>query len=203
MIGVTLIKGIGIGFTIGAVVGPIGLLCLRRSLSEGFLAGLVTGLGAVLADAIYGAIAAFGLTALSDFLISYASILRIAGAAYLVYLGIKTFIMKPVNIAAGAIEKTYSRYIIETFFLTLTSPVTILAFISIFSTVGINLVAQSWASSATLVLGIFLGSGLWWILLSGLSSIFRTKLTTNHLAWINRVTGTILILFGVLALVIR
>ena len=200
MILTVLTKGLIIGFSIAAVVGPIGILCLRRSITQGFSLGLATGIGAALADAMYGAVAAFGLTIISDSLLHYQLALKIFGSSYLFYLGIKTFTTKPTPFTQTPIQKTgLINTVISTFFLTITSPVTILAFITIFT--GFGLQKLDFFYAWILVLGVFLGSTVWWILLSSLGSFLGRKLELQTLVWVNRISGIIITLFGIVTLV--
>ena len=194
-----LIKGVIIGFAIAAPVGPIGVLCIRRTLADGRLPGFVSGLGAATADAGYGAVAAFGLTLITDFLMEGASWLRLIGGAFLLFLGIRTFFARPAERAApvrnGGLVGAYA----STLFLTLTNPTTILSFAAIFVGLGVGSTNDA-LSAMLLVLGVFLGSALWWVVLSGTAGLFRAKLSAGGLRWVNRVSGTIIAAFGVLAL---
>jgi len=195
-----LLRGLVLGFAIAAPVGPIGVLCIRRTLSDGRVAGFVSGLGAATADALYGCIAGFGLTLIANALVSYQSWIRLLGGLFLCYLGLKTLASRPVEHAAerntGSILGTYS----STLFLTLTNPLTILSFAGIFAGLGIKTMSSSYGAATLLVLGVFGGSVLWWSLLVGGVGILRTRLTTRHLLWINRLSGAIIVTFGTVAL---
>jgi threonine/homoserine/homoserine lactone efflux protein len=195
-----LLKGLIIGFSIAAPVGPIGVLCIRRTLTEGRIHGLVSGLGAATADAIYGCIAGFGLTFISNFLISQQIWLRLIGGGFLCFLGVRTFLSKPSEQAASATGNGLFNTYVSTFFLTVTNPMTILSFAAIFAGFGVGSAGGSYVSAAILVLGVFIGSALWWLVLSGSVSVFRTKFTPTRLQWINRISGIILTGFGVIAL---
>ena len=127
------LQGLIIGFSIAAPVGPIGALCIHNVLAKGWVLGFVTGLGAATADAIYGCIAGFGLTAVSNFSIDRQIWLRLIGGAFLCYLGIKTFVSRPTQQAASIQSKTFANTYASTFFLTLTNPITIISFVAIFS----------------------------------------------------------------------
>jgi len=195
------LKGLIIGFVIAAPVGPIGVLCARRTLMHGRRAGFYSGMGAATADAIYGFIAAFGLTFISAFLIDHQFSLRLIGGGLLFYLGIKAFIARPVkktDLPRSA--RHYAGLYTSTFFLTLTNPMTILSFAAVFAGFGLAGTMGSVLSAAVLIVGVFLGSGLWWLFLVGLFSIYRKRFQTHQLVWINRITGTIIIASGVLAL---
>jgi threonine/homoserine/homoserine lactone efflux protein len=195
-----LLKGILLGFSIAAPVGPIGVLCIRRTLTDGRAAGLVSGLGAASADALYGCVAAFGLTFISDMLISQQIWLKLIGGAFLLYLGIKTLLARPAQEAASAKGTGLAGAYTSTLFLTLTNPMTILSFVAIFAGLGIASTGADYASAALLVLGVFLGSALWWLLLSGGVSLFRARFDARAMTWVNRISGAVILFFGVAAL---
>jgi threonine/homoserine/homoserine lactone efflux protein len=194
------LEGIVIGFAIAAPVGPIGVLCIRRTLAEGRVSGLVSGLGAATADALYGAVAALGLTFVTEFLVGGQAWLRLVGGAFLLFLGVRTFLARPAERAAPAARSGLPGAYASTFFLTLTNPTTILSFAAIFAGLGVAGDASGSALSAMLlVLGVFLGSAAWWVVLSGATSLFRTRLSVRGLRWVNRISGTVIAAFGVLA----
>ncbi len=195
-----LLRGLVIGLLIAVPIGPIGLLCLRRTLAEGRACGLVSGLGAATADAIYGCIAGFGVTFISDFLVSQHARLRLVGGLFLCYLGLKTLLARPGEQAAVAKGNGLVGAYASTFFLTLANPMTILSFAAIFAGLGIVSASENYVSAGVLVLGIFIGSALWWIVLSGGVGLFREKLNPRELQWVNRISGAIIIGFGLFAL---
>lgn len=195
-----MLRGIIIGFSIAAPVGPIGVLCIRRTLAEGRASGLVSGLGAATADAIYGFIAGFGLTLISDFLISQQVWLRLVGGSFLCLLGLRTFLSKPVEQAALIKGRGLVGSFASMFFLTITNPMTILSFAAIFAGLGVGGVGVSYVSASLLVLGVFIGSALWWFVLSSVANVFRAEFSHDRLKWINRVSGIIITAFGVIAL---
>jgi threonine/homoserine/homoserine lactone efflux protein len=186
-----------IGISIAAPVGLIGVLCIRRTLANGKTAGFVSGMGAATADMVYGAIAAFGLTAITGLLTDNAFWLRIVGGLFLLYLGVKTFREKPSDKPAeAAADGLWSMYL-STFFLTITNPMTILAFAAIFAG---TMIGSTTGSPLVMVAGVFAGSAAWWLTLSfGVGSL-RDRLTHTHMAWINRISGAIIIAFGLYAL---
>jgi len=196
-----LLKGLLIGFSIAAPVGPIGVLCIRRTLAEGRLSGLLSGLGAASADAIYGCIAAFGLTFISGFLVNQQTWIRLIGGAFLCYLGIRTLITKPSQEPANIKKKNLVGTYISTFFLTLTNPMTILSFAAIFAGLGLAAENGAYASAGILVLGVFCGSSAWWLLLSGIVGLLRNRFTLQAMQWVNRISGLIILGFGIYALV--
>jgi len=193
-------RGLVIGFAIAAPVGPIGVLCIRRTLAEGRAMGLVSGLGAATADAIYGCIAAFGLTFISGILIGQQGLVRLVGGIFLCYLGLRTLVTTPAEKPSSAEGRGLAGAYASTFFLTLTNPMTILSFAAIFAGLGIGSATGDYVSATLSVLGVFLGSALWWLILSGGVSVFRTKLKPRALGWVNNVSGIIILAFGVTAL---
>ena len=195
-----LIRGIIIGFSIAAPVGPIGVLCIRRALAEGRLSGLVSGLGAATADAIYGCIAGFGLTFISDLMIGQQTWIQLIGGLFLCYLGVKTLLAQPSEEAASAKGGGLIGAYGSIFILTLTNPVTILSFVAIFAGMGIADTGGDYGSALILVLGVFTGSCLWWFLLSGIASVLRAKFDARALRWVNRISGVIILVFGLVAL---
>lgn len=198
-----LLRGIALGISIAAPVGPIGVLCIRRTLSDGRVLGFVSGLGAASADALYGCMAAFGLTFLSAFLLSHLFWLRLVGGLFLCYLGLRTIITRPSTPAITPGRKLsragLSRAYTTTFVLTLTNPMTVLAFVAIFAGLGVG--TGGCPEAGLLVLGVFLGSALWWLLLSGGVSLMRRHLSPVGLGWINRISGLIVLGFGLLVLI--
>jgi len=194
-----LLKGLVIGFSIAAPVGPIGVLCIRRTLVQGRLYGFISGLGAASADAIYGAIAGFGLTFISNFLVEQQTWLRLIGGLFLFVLGLKTLLEKPTDQAFSDQRNKLIDAYSSTFFLTITNPITIISFAAIFAGLGLASDGRSYFSAGILVLGVFTGSLLWWLLLSGGAGIFRGKFTLNGLQWTNRISGVVIIGFGIFA----
>ena len=199
------LKGLIIGFVIAAPLGPIGILCARRTLTHGRKAGFFSGMGASTADVLYGFIAAFGLTFISSFLYSYQFWLRLAGGTILCFLGVKTFREKPQeqNGALSLLKKKqrHAGMYTSTFFLTLTNPMTILSLAAVFAGLGITGTRGSVLSAAVLILGVFLGSVLWWLFLIGVFSVFKRRFKRHELQWINRIAGLIITGSGALALV--
>jgi len=195
-----LLKGLIIGFSIAAPVGPIGVLCIRRTLAEGRTAGLISGLGAATADAIYGCIAGFGLTFISTLFISQQGWFRVIGGLFLCYLGLKTLLSTPAEQMASAKGNGLMGTYASTFFLTLTNPMTILSFAAIFAGLGVASTSGNYISASVLVLGVFSGSALWWLLLSSGVAFFQAKFNFRELKWVNRISGIIILLFGLYVL---
>jgi threonine/homoserine/homoserine lactone efflux protein len=194
------IRGLVIGFAIAAPVGPIGMLVIRRTLAEGRLLGLLTGMGAAVADSLYGCVGAFGLTFISGFLMSYAIWTKLIGGAFLIYLGISAFRATPKEDAAGTSKVRYATAFLSTLVLTLANPATILSFMAVFAGLGLGTKAGDYGAAGIVVAGVFVGSGLWWLLLSGGVSLLRHKLSPKTMRWINYGSGAFLSAFGVYAL---
>lgn len=195
-------KGIMIGFAIAAPVGPIGLLCIQRTLTRGRWSGVLSGLGAASADALYGCIAGFGLAALAGLLLAWQTELQIGGGLFLLYLGGQTWRMPPA-IAPAQAQPTRVGLLgdyLSTLALTLTNPVTILAFLAIFAGLGLAAEQRDFIAAAWLVSGVFLGSLLWWLFLAGAVGLVRGRLTPTRLRWVNRASGVLIAGFGAWAM---
>ncbi len=195
-----LIRGIAAGFLIAAPVGPVNMLCMRRTLTDGRRAGFISGLGAATADAIYGAIAAFGVKFISNILLDQQEWLRLAGGLFICALGVKTFSTNPPDPAAKGGRNNHAGAYVSTFFLTLTNPTTIISFGAVFAWLGLANAHANYIAAEILVLGVFLGSALWWLILALGIGLFRTKYTRSNMRWINRISGIIIMAFGIIAL---
>jgi len=195
------LRGFLLGLAIAAPVGPIGVLCIRRTLAQGRAIGFVSGLGAATADVMYGCIAAFGLTAISGVLVRQQAWLRLLGGLFLCYLGAKTLLSRPADQAANAEGRGYGGAYFSTLLLTLTNPMTILSFAAVFAGLGVGRAGNGYFAAAAIVLGVFLGSTAWWFLLSGGVSLLRGRFDARASLWVNRISGTIILGFGIAALV--
>jgi threonine/homoserine/homoserine lactone efflux protein len=193
------IRGLIIGFSIAAPVGPIGVLCIRRTLADGRTSGFLSGLGAATADALYGCVAGFGLTVISGFLVDQRFWIQLIGGIFLLALGIRTLRSVPAARAAAASGTGLAASYASTLLLTLTNPMTILSFAGIFAALGVADTGGDFSAAALLVLGVFVGSAAWWLLLSGGVGLLREKLSSGVLRWTNRLSGAILLVFGILA----
>lgn len=216
------LRGVVLGFSIAAPVGPIGVLCIRRTLADGCLIGFVSGLGAATADMFYGAVAAFGLRAVSDLLTGQRLWLHLLGGAFLCALGLRTLTRKPATLGnsavaasgasrgqvmPGAVPLRPRRHRLQlagaylsTLGLTLTNPATILSFAVIFAGLGVAGAQAGYLSAAALVAGVFCGSALWWLLLTRGVGWLRERLGVRTLHAVNVLSGAILVGFGVAVL---
>jgi threonine/homoserine/homoserine lactone efflux protein len=194
------LKGICIGFMMAVPVGPIGIMCIRTTLAEGRLRGFNIGLGAATADLLYGCVAAFGLTVISNTLMSQKIWIRLVGGALLLFLGVRTFRAKPslpdVPVNSNGMFRSYLTVV----FLTLTNPMTIFVFIAVFVALGLGS-GLGYFSASALVVGVFIGSGLWFLLLSSGVTLFRKRLDLSGLRWVNKIAGLLIIISGVIAIV--
>lgn len=196
---VIFLKGVLIGFIMAVPLGPIGIMCIRKTLTEGRLRGLVIGFGAATADLIYGSIAAFGLTIVSDLIISQKIWIRLVGGALLLFLGIKTFRKQPADPKLHTHSSSIIRSYLTTLFLTLTNPLAIFAFIAVFAALGFGYDLSNFSATA-LVAGVFTGSALWFLLLSSGVVLFKKKLEINGLRWVNKIAGVLIIVSGFIAI---
>lgn len=194
-----LLKGIAIGFSLAAPVGPVGVLCIRRTLAHGSKRGLIIGLSAASADMMYGLVAAFGVTLISQFISQEQHWIRLIGGILLLILGYRTFFSHPLTDTALSGKNGHTRIFVSTFFLTLTNPMTFFAFAAVFAGIGLDKTLGFHGYSLFLVAGIFLGSLIWFTLLTSLVHFFRDIITTDGLVIINKIAGSLLALFGVIA----
>lgn len=191
-------KGLLIGFSIAVPVGPIGMLCLRRSLTQGRLAGFVSGLGAATADALYGIIAALGLTAVTSTLLAYRFWLQLGGGLFLLYLGGAMLRARPRPIEARPASSAVGlgAGYLSTLVLTAANPMTILSFLGIFAAVGVGTSAGGAWAACLMVAGVFVGSGVWWLLLSTAAGWLGTRLQQGGLRVLNVLSGLVIVGFG-------
>jgi threonine/homoserine/homoserine lactone efflux protein len=194
------LKGLAIGFSLAAPVGPVGVLCIRRTLAHGSKRGLIIGFSAASADMVYGLVAAFGVTLISQFISQEQHWIRLIGGIVLLILGYRTFISHPATDTAISGKNGHARTFVSTFFLTLTNPMTFFAFAAIFAGIGLDKTIGFHGYSLFLVAGIFFGSLSWFTLLTSLVHFFRDIITTDGLVIINKIAGSLLSLFGVIAI---
>jgi len=196
----SLLQGIVIGFSVAAPVGPIGLLCIQRTLANGRTSGLISGLGAATADAAYGSVAGFGLTFISEFLMSQQLWIRLLGGAFLLFLGARIFLSFPKSSDNEPGKRRMTNDYLSTLALTLSNPVTIVSFAAIFAGLGITGRGGDYATATALVSGVFTGSVLWWVSLSTCVGAIKGSLDSNRMRWINRFSGVVISSFGAIAL---
>ena len=195
-------RGLALGLAVAAPVGPMSLLCMRQTLARGFLAGMASGLGVATADGVYGAVAAFGLVVITDVLIGQQQWLRVVGGLAMAYLGVGAIRTRPAEAATVARGGGLTRSYAATFGLTLMNPSTILSFAALFAGLGLAGGAggrDTWAAPLV-VIGVFIGSTLWWLLVTGGLSLARTRMGPRVQRIINLVAGLVLVGFGIAAI---
>jgi len=189
------LRGLAIGFALAAPVGPVGILCIRRALADGRYAAFIAGLGAAFADTFYGAVAGLGITVISGFLLSHAITLRLVGGAFLLVLGAITWRTPPKLAPEPGGGPGLMKDFVSTFLITLSNPATILASMGVFAAIG-ALGNEKPAEAGILIIGVFAGSTLWWLVLSAMAGAIRSKLTERWMTRLNHVSGGALLLFG-------
>jgi threonine/homoserine/homoserine lactone efflux protein len=194
------IRGIATGLIIAAPVGPVNVLCIQRTLGKGWKSGLVSGLGAAVADTIYGSVAAFSITLVIDFLLREQFWIRVLGGFLLIAIGVLYYFRKPKTLQQGKEEATHSDFV-STFLLTLTNPTTVLSFIAVLATMGMK-EQRSAGLTALLVAGIFLGSMMWWTILTVSVGALRSRINDHTMVWMNRVAGLAIGGFGVVNIIL-
>jgi threonine/homoserine/homoserine lactone efflux protein len=193
-------QGFMVGLAIAAPVGPISVLCIGRTLSGGTGSGMASGLGAATADGIYAALAAFGVALVCDFFLHQQVFIRIIGGSFLLYLGVRYFFSRPRGTIGSAQRGSRWTDYASTFLLTLANPPTILFFLALFASLGIARDSSGDSAAGLLVAGVFIGSSVWWLILSLVVSALRRKITIERMRWTNRFSGLILQGFGLWAL---
>lgn len=198
MIAHLFLKGWLIGFLIAIPVGPIGLLCIQHSLIRGMIYGLIAGLGAALADTLYGALACCGVSILSDFLSHHQLWIQLFGSLFLCVVGLKKLLSAPLTqqVSSGS-----TRIFITTFLLTLTNPFTLLSFVGIYAGLGIGLQGEGIVAKLILTIGVFLGSCFWWSILCFGASKVGKKIPLSTTLFLNRLAGIMIFCFGLLILI--
>ncbi len=197
------IKGLLIGISVSAPLGPIGVLCIQRTLNKGFKSGFVSGSGAASADIIYAIIAGFSITFISDFLIENQTYIRIIGGAFLILVGIRISISNPAKQIRKLRVKgnNYYKDYITSFLITVSNPITILAFGAFFTAFNMIDKAVSNFHIFIMIIAVFTGSLIWWLSLIGLVTIFKKRIRLRNLLWINRITGILIVLFALFVII--
>jgi threonine/homoserine/homoserine lactone efflux protein len=193
-------KGILIGIAVAAPVGPIGLLCIQRTLQDGLPTGVATGLGAALADGIFGAIAAFGLASISDSLIAHQDPLRIIGGLVLFVLAHRAWYRAPPEMPSAPVHVRVISGFGTGLAVTLSNPMTVMGFIGIFAGLGLSELSAGPVSATQMVIGVLVGSGMWWLGLCMGTQALKPKFGPQSLAWTNRLAALLLIGFGTFAI---
>lgn len=192
------IRGLILGFTIAAAVGPITLLVVRRTIEHGHLYGFVSGVGVAAADASYAGIAAFGLTAITSLLLSAHTLLGVVGGAVIAIVGVRTMLSRVADVAVDAPRPGLLGGLASIYGLTMTNPLTIVLYAGVFAAIGLA-AGSGFLDAAVLTLAVLAGSTLWWVVLTSVVAFARDRLSPRVLTWVNRASGAALIVFGVAA----
>lgn len=198
-----LLKGIMIGLVASIPLGPIGVICIQRTINKGRISGFISGLGAATADTIFATIAGFSLTLIIAFIEERKLVIEFIGGLIVILLGIKTFYTNPVTQLRR--HKKKKNKLIEDFIsvllLTITNPFAIFLFIAMFAALNITYEGDNLLLSSVPLIGVLIGGALWWFTLSSLVNLFRKKFRLKQLWWINKIAGAVIFILGVLAIV--
>jgi threonine/homoserine/homoserine lactone efflux protein len=189
------LRGLAIGFALAAPVGPVGVLCIRRAVADGRYAAFIAGLGAAVADTFYGAVAGLGLTVVSSFLMAHQLPLRIVGGLFLLALGLRGLSSRPCVNGTDGRGPGLVKDFVSTFLITLTNPATILASMGVFAAVG-TLGHHDMSGSGVLISGVFVGSSLWWLVLSAAAGAVRSRCPQRLLGLLYHGSAVILVVSG-------
>jgi threonine/homoserine/homoserine lactone efflux protein len=191
------IQGMIIGLTLAVPVGPIALLCIQRAVNDGRLHGIVSGIAVATADSFYAAVTFFGLTFISGLILSHQFSLRFAAGVVLIFVGIRIFLSLPAPLNEKTGHETYLKDYLSMVAIAIANPLTLIFFVAILPGFGVVLPENSVLSASVFVGGVFFGSTLWWIILCGSIGSLRSRITAGHLGLINRISGALIVCFGV------
>jgi threonine/homoserine/homoserine lactone efflux protein len=202
-----IISGVIVGLIAAVPVGPVNLICIRRTFAFGPLNGFVSGLGAALGDGVFAIVVGFGLTAVRQLIEGYAPIIQLIGGAMMIFFGVKTYVAPPdIHLEDGVRVKnrdkgasSLARAIISTFALTVTNPATLIFFATMFAGVG-GLAGASFVNAAFIVGGVVGGSAGWWLVLTTVIGLFHAKITDRGMRVVNKISGLTVAIFGVAVL---
>jgi threonine/homoserine/homoserine lactone efflux protein len=199
-----ILDGVIIGFSASVPLGPIGVLCVQRTLNKGRLSGFVSGLGAAFSDTIYAVIAAYSLSFIVSFVESQLMTIKIFGALVLIGLGLKIFYSNPAAQLRRQRNKSRNLFqdFISTFFLTISNPLAIFLFFGFFAGLGVVPGDRDWIGQLILIGGVFAGAASWWFILTSLVNLFKTKINIRRLWWINKIAGALIIVFVIVAFIV-
>lgn len=196
---IIILKGIIAGIAVSAPLGPIGVMCIQKTINKGFRSGLATGFGAIVADVFFAFVAGFGVTLIQNFLNEYQVLIRIVGSAILFVFGLKLFFSKPIQRTEEGkpVKRKYLADFLTTFFIAATNPITVLGFGIAFASLGVSAEnSDSW-HILVLISSVFVGAVIWWLSLSGITWLFRKRVKPRSLIVINKVAGSVVLIFAV------
>jgi threonine/homoserine/homoserine lactone efflux protein len=201
MLVTVLLKGAIIGFSLAAPIGPVGMMCIRRTLTHGHLRGFVSGLGAATADSVYAIVAAFGITLISNFILQHEYTIRLVGGILLILLGIRTLLVHPMEKAPKNGINGHASAYVTMFLLTFTNPMTLFAFAVVFAGIGAGSAIGDTLTASFLVAGVFCGSALWFLLITTAVHVYKDKFKIWGLKIVNVIAGSFILLCGIVVLV--
>jgi threonine/homoserine/homoserine lactone efflux protein len=193
-------KGVAVGLIVAMPVGPVAALCIQRTLNQGRIQGIISGLGAATADALLAFITAFGLTFVSNFLTKEQVSLRLVGGVLLCYLGTRIILSKPMQQVASGVSRDHITNFASMFLLTLANPGTFLTLAAVFAGFGLVRPDSGYIWPSLLVGGVFTGSQLSWLVLCGTAKKVVGMFSPSKLTWLNKAGGIIIIAFGLFIL---
>jgi threonine/homoserine/homoserine lactone efflux protein len=191
------LKGIAAGFVVAIPVGPVAMLCIRRTLATGIVYGYATGLGAAIADTLYAIVAAFGISFIADILFSNNFWFRLIGGVILCFIAARMLLAPPAESKARDTGKLFGDFA-SALVITGTNPITLIAFGVIFTSIGLATAGERYEWAEALIAGVFIGSAAWWMLLSGLAALCRRWVGELSLTWINRISALVILTCGAL-----
>jgi threonine/homoserine/homoserine lactone efflux protein len=190
------VQGIIIGLTLAAPVGPLALICIQRTVTEGRLHGIFSGIGVATADSFYAAVTFLGLTVISALIIAQQYLFRFLAGVVLILIGIRVFLSIPSAITAKTEHETYLKDYLSMVALAIANPLTLVFFLIILPGYGVVIHGTSFLSAAEFVAGVFFGSTVWWVVLCGSIGSVRSRISAENLGRINRVSGLLISCFG-------
>lgn len=203
MIPAVFIKGIIIGLLVSVPLGPIGIMCIQRTLNKGYMSGFISGLGAATADILFSIIAGFGLSIIINFIVERHIYFQILGGLFVLYIGYRIFSTNPVKqLKLQRLNRTrLSQDFVSVFLLTLSNPLAIFLFVGIMAGLNVANDLLSIFELSILVAGIAGGAILWWFVLASVANRFRKKIRLKSIWWLNKITGSVVFLFGLAVIV--
>jgi len=197
---IPLLRGVIAGFALAAPIGPVGVMCIRRALIEGRLNAFLAGLGAALADTIFGAVAGLGITVISGFVAAHAAAFALVGGLIVLGLGLVTLYAPAVPVHDMPKLRSVKHDFALAFTTAITNPATMIAAAGVFTAYGPIDPFVKPIDAVALVGGVFAGSAGWWLLLASLAAAFKQRFVNRGLKWLNRISGTMLVVFAAVVL---
>lgn len=202
MIPAIFIKGALIGFLVSAPLGPIGIMCIQRTLNRGYMSGFISGLGAAAADIIFAIVAGFGLSIIINFIEEKHVYFQILGGLFVLYIGYRIFVTNPVKqLRLQRLQKTrLSQDFASVFLLTISNPMAIFLFLAIMAAIKVAQDLLSIFELFTMIAGVAGGAILWWFILASIANRFRKRIRLKSIWWLNKITGSVVFLFGLVVI---